>query len=124
MKTKSQALTIIIGGNFDNDFKNLLEGKKEALNSSKNSIYLESFEQLNKILSPKKLDLLNYLIETKVEKTPKSVTLVAKELNRKQEAISRDMKQLSNLGVIVLKKIKQTVYAIPKYNSIQIITVD
>ena len=52
----------------------------------------------------------------------KSVTQIAKSLNRKQEAISRDIKQLSNLGVIIIKKIKQTVYAIPKYHSIQIIT--
>ncbi len=122
MKQKETILNIIIGGDFNKDFEDLLQGKKIALSQTKNAIYLNSFEQLNKLLSPKKLDLLNYLIETKVEKNPKSITTIAKELNRKQEAISRDIKQLSNLGVIIIKKIKQTVYAIPKYHSIQIIT--
>lgn len=119
-KKKSQVLQIIIGGNYDKDFKNLLTGKVDLKKHSKNIIYLNSFEQLNKLLSPAKLDLLKYLIDFQDEKKPESLSKISKELKRKQEAISRDIKQLNNLGLIVLKKVKQSVYALPNYKSIEI----
>ncbi len=121
-KTDS-TLHIIIGGNFSKDFDDLLNKKIDLTNSPKNAIYLDNFAQLNKLLSPSKLDLLNYLVEVQNLNDPKSLSVIAYNLKRKKEAISRDIKQLNNLGLIVLKKVKQTIYAIPKYNSIEIKTI-
>ncbi len=121
-KNDKETLEIVIGGNFDKDFDNLIKGKLNLSKHPKNVIYLDSFEQLNKILSPKKLDLFNYLTETQDEKNTESLTKISQKLQRKQEAISRDIKQLNMLGLIVLKKVKQTIYAIPKYKRIKIIT--
>jgi predicted transcriptional regulator len=123
-KTKTDSiLHIIIGGNFSKDFDDLLNGKIDLKTSPKNAIYLDNFAQLNKLLSPSKLDLLKYLVEVQNLNDPKSLSVIAYNLKRKKEAISRDIKQLNNLGLIVLKKVKQTIYAIPKYNSIEIKTI-
>ncbi len=121
-KEKNSTLHIIVGGNFDKDFENLLRGKTDLNKHPTNAIYLDTFAQLNKLLSPAKLDLFNYLLEVQNLDNPESLTKIAHELKRKQEAISRDIKQLSNIGLVVLKKVKQTVYAIPNYSSIEIKT--
>ncbi|MDD4251155.1 MAG: hypothetical protein PHX27_03120 [Candidatus ainarchaeum sp.] len=115
-------LYIIIGGDFDKDFNDLLNGKINPKKHSQNIIYLDSFKQLNELLSPSKLDLFNYLIDFQDKTNPKPLSKIALELKRKKEAISRDIKQLNNLELITLKKIKQTIYALPKYNSIEIKT--
>jgi predicted transcriptional regulator len=122
IKTDS-ILHIIIGGNFSKDFDDLLNKKIDLTNSPKNAIYLDNFAQLNKLLSPSKLDLFKYLVEVQNLNDPKSLSVIAYNLKRKKEAISRDIKQLNNLGLIMLKKVKQTIYAIPKYNSIEIKTI-
>ncbi|MEK6959009.1 MAG: hypothetical protein AABW59_03125 [archaeon] len=115
-------LRIVVGGDFDKDFSDILSGKASMGDYVENEIYLDSFAHLDKLLSPKKLDLLKFLSESQLKGNPKSVTMLAKSLNRKQEAISRDIKQLDGLGLVSLKKSKQTVYAIPKYCSIEIRT--
>jgi len=137
MKTngKKDILTIIIGGDMDLDLNELFSGKPLTdLIQSKNTLYLESYAQLNKLLSPAKLDLFHYLLETQpakldlfhylletqFEDKPKSISEIAKDLQRHQEAISRDIAQLKGLGLVLLKKFKRTVYAIPMYSSIDI----
>ncbi len=122
-KTNKKILCIMVGGDYDKDFDDLLNGRIDLKQHPKNMIYLDTFAQLNKLLSPSRLDLLNYLIEVQNTENPESLSKIAHELKRKQEAISRDIKQLHNLGLIVLKKVKQTVYAIPNYQSIEIKTV-
>lgn len=117
---KENILHIIINGNYDKDLENLLKGKINK-KTSKNTIYVDSFTQLNSLLSPSKLDLFNYLTESQNTK-PKSLTEISNKLKRKKEAISRDIKQLSNLELIKLKKEKQTIYALPKYKKIEIKT--
>jgi predicted transcriptional regulator len=119
---KTNKINIIIGGNFEKDFDDLLDGKINAKKHPKNIIYLDSFKQLNELLSPSKLDLFNYLIDFQNQKNPKTLSTISLELKRKKEAISRDIKQLNNLELITLKKVKQTVYAIPKYKAIEIKT--
>jgi predicted transcriptional regulator len=51
---------------------------------------------------------------------PKSISQLAKELNRHQEAISRDISHLKKLGLVILKRFKQTIYALPVYSCIDI----
>jgi predicted transcriptional regulator len=122
MVSKKQSLKIIIGGNFDNDINDLINGKIDLEKHPTNIIYLNSFTQLNKLLSPARLDLFKYLIKVQNIKNPESLTQIAKELQRKKESISRDIKQLNNTGLINLKKVKQTIYAIPNFGSIEIKT--
>ena len=118
---KESSLTIYIGRDIDSDYKELFSDKPlEEINQPRNSLYLDSYEQLDKLLSPKRMDLLRYLIETQAGKKPKSVSQIAKELDRHQEAISRDMGQLRKLGLVAFKKKKQNVYAVPAYSCIEI----
>jgi len=118
---KKDTLTILIVGDIESDYKELFSKKplKEIV-QSKNTLYLESYEQLDKLLSPKRIDLLRYLIEVQKADKPKSISDIAKALNRHQEAISRDINHLKNLGFVTLKRFKQTIYAFSLYSSIDI----
>ena len=120
---KESSLKIIIGGDFNKEMDNLINGKIDLNTHPKNVIYLDSFAQLNKLLSPARLDLFKYLIKVQSPTNLEPLSQIAKELQRKKESISRDIKQLNNTGLIKLKKVKQTVYAIPKYKSVEIKTV-
>ncbi|MBU0662688.1 MAG: helix-turn-helix domain-containing protein [Candidatus Diapherotrites archaeon] len=119
---KEKTLTIIIGGDMEADYDELLFSKKPLgeINQPKNALYLDSYAQLDKLLSPRRMDLLRHLMETQSKKKPKSVSQIARELNRKQEAISRDITRLKFMGMVVLKKVKQAVYAMPAYSGIDI----
>ncbi|MBN2126909.1 MAG: ArsR family transcriptional regulator [Candidatus Diapherotrites archaeon] len=108
-------LIIYIGREMEKDEKALIKGKN--LNQPKNALYLNSFEELNKLLSPKRIDLLKYLIESGSDKT---VNELASDLNRKQEAISRDLHYLKNLDLINLRKSKQSVLVSAEFDSIKI----
>ncbi|MFH0954712.1 MAG: HTH domain-containing protein [Candidatus Micrarchaeota archaeon] len=121
MKKNDRALTIIIGGDMESDYEELFSAKPlKEIKQAKNMLYLESYGQLDKLLSPQKMDLLLYLIEEQTEQKPKSVSEIAAELNRHQEAISRDIASLKNLGFVFLKKFKQTVYVLPFYSKVNI----
>lgn len=109
MSKKVEDLTIIIGGDFDADLQKLFSDGYDITNHPKNTLYLDSFEQLSTLLSPKKLDLLKYLISYAPKCPCNSVSDIAKKTNRKQEAISRDLAQLRKLGLIKEKKEKQSV---------------
>jgi len=118
---KDKKLVIVIGGNMDADYEELFSGKPlNEIVQPKNALYLESYAQLNKLLSPAKMDLLLYLMEKQSGKSPKSVSEIAKELKRHQEAVSRDLAQLKNFGFVALKRFRQSVYAMPLYSRIDI----
>ena len=118
---KKDTLTILIGGDIESDYKELFSKKPlREIAQAKNTLYLDSYEQLNKLLSPKRIDLLRYLIEVQEADKPKSISDIAKALNRHQEAISRDINHLKNLGFVTLKRFKQTIYAFSLYSSIDI----
>ena len=119
---KASSLKIMIGGDFNKEMDDLINGKINLNTHPTNIIYLDSFAQLDKLLSPARLDLFKYLLKTQNTKNPESLTQIAKELQRKKESISRDIKQLNNTGLISLKKVKQTVYAMPNFKSIEIKT--
>jgi predicted transcriptional regulator len=120
-KKKSKALSILIGGDIKGDYKELFSGKPiTEILQPRNTLYLESYEQLDKLLSPKRMDLLRHLMERQINQKPESVSQLAKVLNRHQEAISRDVSYLKKIGLVILKQVKQTVYAFPLYTSIDI----
>jgi predicted transcriptional regulator len=117
---RQKIMTFIVGGDMDKDLDDILAGKAEAFNQPRNIFYFESFERINKMLPPAKLDLLRFLMKEQSEKKPVSVSETAKRLDRHQEAISRDINHLKNLGFIKTKKVKQAVYAFPVYSAIEI----
>lgn len=118
---RKNSLTILVGGDIESDYKELFSGKPlSEISQPQNTLYLESYEQLDRLLSPAKIDLFRFLVENQSEGKPKSVSQIAKELDRHQEAISRDINCLKKLGLVALKRFKQTVYAFPLYSSIEI----
>lgn len=121
MKMRKRVLTIIIGGDMDKDNRELLENPaKASTEQPESAIYMDSYEQLYATLSPARLDLLRYLIHNKKQKRTRPVGQIAKELNRKQEAISRDLHFLSVMRYIELKKEKQSVYPTTEFDGIEI----
>ncbi len=125
MASKGKILHIVIGGDMEADYKELFSKKPlSQINQPENMLYLDSYAQLDKLLSPAKMDLLIYLMDTQTGKNPQSISDLAKKLGRHQEAISRDISHLKSLGLVTLKQFKQIVYAIPLYSGINIKTVN
>lgn len=121
MEHNEKSLSIIIGGDMDSDFEELFSGGSlKEIKQPLNALYLDSFDQLYRLLSPKRIDLLHYLIWVQSRKKPKSVSEIANELDRHQEAISRDLNALKRLGLVSLKKTKQTVFVSPNFSGIDI----
>lgn len=112
--------TIIIGGDMDKDDELLFAGKPEGL--PRNAYYLDTFEELNDLLSPKKMELLRHLMLYQRTTIPKSISVIAKDTKRFQEAISKDIKHLRKLGLVEVRKEKQCVYPYPKFREIVIKT--
>lgn len=120
-KQKEQTLTIFIGRDIEADYDELFSDKPlSEIKQPKNALYLDSYAQLDELLSPKRMDLLRYLMQTHADEKPESVSQVASGLGRKQEAISRDISYLKLRGMIVLERVKQAVYAKPAYSRIEI----
>lgn len=118
---KKNVLTIVIGGDMEKDEKAIWDNPEKAIkDQAQNMIYVDSYEQLYQMLSPARLDLLRYVIRMNHQKESKSVGTIAKELNRKQEAISRDLHYLSGRRLIELKKNKQIVLPQTNLDGIQI----
>jgi predicted transcriptional regulator len=121
MAVKGKVLAIVIGGSADLDFKELFSGKPLAeIMQPGNCLYLKSYEQLDRLLSPARMDLLRYLMASQSGEKPKSVSEIAKALKRHQEAVSRDINYLKARGLVALKRFKQTVYAMPAFSEIKI----
>ena len=116
-----KTLTIFVGYDIESDYKELFSSKPISLVAQpKNAVYLDTYEQLDRLLSPAKIDLFRYLVEVQSKEKPKSISQIAKALGRHQEAISRDIGQLTKLGLVALKRFKQTAYALPLYSGIDI----
>ena len=75
---KKDTLTILIGGDIESDYKELFSKKPlKEIAQARNTLYLDSYEQLDKLLSPKRIDLLHYLIEVQETNKPKSISEIA-----------------------------------------------
>ncbi len=107
--SRKTILTIVIGGDMEKDEQAIWGDPEKAMEQPQNMVYVDSYEELYRMLSPARLDLLRYLIRMNHSKQPKSVGTIAIELNRKQEAISRDLHFLTAFKLVELKKNKQMV---------------
>jgi predicted transcriptional regulator len=110
-------LVIKIGGDMKGDIKQVFDNPKTAQKNS-HTLYLKNSEDLYEILSPKRLELLRYIINHQIDK--KTISELAEELERKQEAISRDANLLVKYNLIEKIREKQMVYLKAIYNSLQI----
>jgi predicted transcriptional regulator len=117
---KEESLTIFIGRDSDKDIEELFSKKPfKEIDQPRNALYLNSFEELHRLLSPAKLDLLRALITYHPKSCEeRSVSEIAKETHRHQEAISRDLSSLKKIGLVSTKAEKQKVFAKPEIKSI------
>jgi predicted transcriptional regulator len=112
-----QKLIINIGGDMLRDIKEVFDDPRK-MKPGTHTMYLKTSRDLYEMLSPKRLDLLKYIIEHHGER--KSISQLAGELNRKQEAVSRDTNVLTKYGLVKKIKDKKTVYLKALYGSLVI----
>ena len=115
---KQEEVVIKVGGDVWRDFKKIVTDKKAAKRQPANVIYVESFEQLASILSAKRMQLIHYVARHR----SRTVGEIAKEANRKQEAISKDIHLLEKYGLVSLRKEKTKVFVEPVGTKISILT--
>ncbi|HIH09054.1 MAG TPA: hypothetical protein HA254_00115 [Candidatus Diapherotrites archaeon] len=114
-KNKGRMVAIKIGTDMDKDLDKL--SKPENVDSfPDNVVYFDDFEQLYSVLFAKKLELLKYIPEV----TGKTVTEIAIELDRKKQVVSRDLHQLSMIGLVELQKDWSRVYPKTRYDKLAI----
>lgn len=113
-----KTLTIKIGGNPKQDIKSVFKNPKQNGRPSTNTLYLKNTKDLYEILSPQRMELLLYLTSHKEEQN--TITGLAKKLNRRQEAISRDTIILQKRALIKKTKQKQKVYITPIYETLNL----
>ena len=82
------------------------------------TLYLKHSKDLYEILSPQRLELLRYITRNPLEKN--TISELAKKLERKQEAISRDATLLYGYKLIQKVKEKQKVYVKALYKSLDL----
>lgn len=110
-------LVIKIGGNMLKDMREVYGHPSKAAPGG-HTLYLKNAEELYEMLSPKRLELLRHIIKHQAEK--KTVSELAGELKRKQEAVSRDANILAKYSLIKKIKERQMVYLKALYRSLDI----
>ena len=109
-------LVIKIGGNPKLDIRRMFRNP-EKIERGTNTIYLREYTDLLRILTEERMRLIGHLIHSKKNS---SISKLAKELNRKQEAISRDAAILERYEILKKFRNKQETYLKPLYTSVQI----
>jgi len=107
---------IIKVGLMEKELRTVFNNPKNA-KPGVHTVYLRDWSELSELLSPKRLELISFVLKHGMKK---SVSALAKELNRKQEAISRDAGILEKFSLIRKSREKQSVYLKPLYNSLKI----
>jgi predicted transcriptional regulator len=113
----NKILIVKIGGSILKDINELKQNSKQVPNSV--TTYLDSLEELPKLFTKKRLKLLNYLMKDFDQN--KTITQISKDLNRKQEALSRDLIALEKKGFIIKTKEKQKVFPKTNFEELRII---
>ncbi|MCR4369043.1 MAG: hypothetical protein NUV67_04010 [archaeon] len=112
-------IIIKIGEKMEDDIRKVFEHPERiTAKPGTHTIYLKNTGELSRLLSPKKLELVSYVIHGGKNKT---IGEIAKKLKRKQEAVSRDANQLALAGMLTKKKQSQKTLLNSDYDSLQII---
>lgn len=114
---KMRKLIIKIGGNMMEDLENAYKNPK-LRNPGTHTLYLKNSQELYELLSPQRLELLRYVTCHPHEKN--SIGHLAKKLERKQEAISRDAAFLEKHQMLKKIKEEQRVYLKALYGSLDL----
>lgn len=101
----------------DADLRQVFE-KPHKAEPDTHTLYLKNSEELSEILSPKRLELLSHIIRHEAEK--KTISELANELRRKQEAITRDANLLARYSLVQKTKERQMVYLRALYKALEI----
>ncbi|MFA6269214.1 MAG: hypothetical protein WC652_05330 [archaeon] len=109
-------LIIKIGGDIKKDLREAwTDPSKRRPNT--HTIYVKDAAQARRLLSPEKINLLKQSLEY----SPSAcVSDLVESTGRKQEAISRDLKGLEEIGAIKRTKKGRQVFVEPKIDSIEI----
>ena len=113
-----EKLIIKIGSDPIEDMRKVFENPKKYGKPNTHTMYLRDCNALYRFLAPQRLELLRRLIKHQSEK--KTVGELARELGRKQEAISRDASFLAMHKMIKKIKKKREVYLKPMFKSLEI----
>jgi predicted transcriptional regulator len=111
---RMKKLVIKIDKSMKEDLKEVFNNPKKAKVNT-HTLYLKDSTDLYEILSPQRIDLLKFITNN----TEKDYTIseLAKQLKRRQEAISRDTILLSKYGIIEKIKEKQRVHVKAIYDA-------
>jgi len=90
---------IRVGGNFDRDVADYIDNPRKLGRQPDKVIYVKDFPMLASIFSRKKLELLDSISGNQ------SVSALANKLSRKQEAVSRDIRQLETAGLVKVRRV-------------------
>ena len=110
-------LIIKIGADKRKELKEVFDHPERSKKNT-HTLFLDNSEDLYEILSPKRLELLRYIIKHHAER--QTISEIADELKRKQEAVSRDATLLTKYNIIQKIKEKQRVYLEALYKSLEI----
>ena len=99
-------IVIIVGGDYWGDIKKIIEKPGSAKKEHKDAVYVKSLKQLSSILSSKRMTIFQYLSQHREQ----TIGEIAQKLDRKQEAVSRDIHLLKNYGLVKLRKRGTKVY--------------
>jgi predicted transcriptional regulator len=98
-----------IGKGIKKDIRKVFKNPS-LLKSNTHAIYFKNWADLLDALSPKKMHLLQKLLNYTNKKKPLNIQSLSKKTNRKQEAVSRDIRILEQNGLIIKNKKGKNVF--------------
>jgi predicted transcriptional regulator len=115
---RMKTLIVRIGGDIKKELKEVYLDPKNKAQPNTHTLYLKDGKELYKILSPERIELLKYITNNACDNI--TIGELAKELNRRQEAVSRDTILLEKYNLIQKIKDKQKVYIRAIYSALDI----
>ena len=115
-KVKNIEIIAMSDKEYGKHLNDLYKKVKNRKAKSEERIVLTSISDLNKILTPARLRL----IRTIKKKNPKSISILAKLLERDRANVYRDLKYLEGLGLISLEQHKMETTPIFNFEKIHV----
>jgi predicted transcriptional regulator len=115
-KVKNIEIVAMSDKEYGKHLNDLYKKVKNRKAKKEERIVLTSISDLNKILTPERLRL----IRTIKKKNPKSISILAKLLERDRANVFRDLKYLEGLGLISLEQHKMETTPIFNFEKIHV----
>jgi predicted transcriptional regulator len=115
-KVKNIEIVVMSDKEYGKHLNDLYKKVKNRKAKKEERIVLTSISDLNKILTPERLRL----IRTIKKKNPKSISILAKLLERDRANVFRDLKYLEGLGLISLEQHKMETTPIFDFEKIHV----